>query len=75
MFSFPKLGHNTISGARTLKKMCHTLRGSPDTVFENDLIPYDPELKTLMRAFFIEYGGGRRGSPGIGSGVMIYGHA
>ena len=53
------------------QKMCRTLRGTPDTFFENDLIPYDPELKALMRAFFIEYGGGRRGSPGIGSGVMI----
>lgn len=53
------------------RKMCRTLRGSPDTAFENGLIPYDTELRDLMRAFFIEYGGGRKGSPGIGSGVMV----
>lgn len=53
------------------QKMCRTMRGSPDTVFKNDLIPYDTELKALMHTFFVEYGGGRRGSPGIGSGVMV----
>ena len=51
--------------------MCRTLRGSPDTVFKNELIPYDAELKALMHAFFVEYGGGRKGSLGIGSGVMV----
>ena len=53
------------------QKMCRTLRDSSNTFFENDLISYDPELKALMRAFFIEYGGDRRGSPGIGSKVII----
>lgn len=53
------------------RKMCRTLRGSPNTEFENGLIDYDAELKGLMHAFFREYGGGRRGNPDIGSDVMI----
>lgn len=53
------------------RKMCRVLRGSSDTQFENGLIPYDAELRGLMRAFFVEYGAGRRGNPNIGADVML----
>ena len=53
------------------RKMCRVLRGSPEVRFENGLIPYDAELRGLMRAFFVEYGAGRRGNPNVGTDVML----